>query len=462
MNTAILAVVLASASGSLLVGSWGWADLRAVPGVEAGQADWLQSHVALEDARRIVALVRRLSRPEAASLMAAYPHLDGSRAVLAPEALARLARRPPPGEAGIVDVLHTVAFTREETRARREQRAPGVFHDEFRGGPARVEAADLPANDVGLRLDFGPARLLISLLRDREADPARIRSVLDGPDFAGLLQHRSQDFYVPALTWEMLATNIALAGGGDPLAALYAEANPAAFYDFGDLRRHLERYEVLVDSLDGSREALASQVVARILPALPAGIRLERRVAFFFGAGADGWASSGIAAVDLEYFKDDVDALVRLLAHETYHAAQEALGPASGDDQSFAARALEALFAEGTATWVAAPRLLSEAERAEKVEEGRWLLEEIAAAQEKGEGVRARRALQEGTAGAGPLYWLGAAMTAAIAEAGAADDVAATLRGGPNAFAEAYRRAATRVRHPPLDPRLLERLRAAR
>jgi hypothetical protein len=250
----------------------------------------------------------------------------------------------------------------------------------------------------------------------------------------------------------MLATNIALAGSDEPLPLLYAEANPAAFYDFADVRRNLDRYQALVDALEQGRGALASQILARLLPALPAGTRLERRVSFVFGAGADGWASNGVAAIDLEFYKDDLDAMLGLLAHETYHAAQSALAPTPATAASGAADdALEVLFKEGTASWVAAPQQLTAEERHTRVEAGVRLLHTVAT----GTPEEADRAVMEGTRGAGPFYWLGAAMARTIAEQDGSAAVAATLPGGPAAFAAAYLRAAQRAPHPPHSPAAL-------
>jgi len=456
----IALILAASPAGADLGGDWTWADARAVEGVDPGKVEWLESHVPLAEARRLARLALRLSEPEAATLMAAYPHLDGSVRAFAPEDLARIAERPPEGEAGVVHVLHTVAFTRHALTERREARAPGVFRNDFRGGAVRLPSPRAAPDGVRLALDFSPARRLLALVRRGEQDPGKIRAALEGPEFDALLKHRSQGFYSQALTWEMLSTNLALAGGDDPVAALYREANPGAFYDFGDVRRHLESYQSLLAALETGKSALAAEVAARIEPALPPGARLERRVSFFFAAGADGWASDGVAAVDLEYYKDDVDRLLRLLTHETYHAAQVALGPAEPEGETSAGEdALEVLFAEGTATWLAPPKELDETARAEQVVAARGLLAEIADAQSAGDPDRASRALREGTAGAGPFYWLGAAMADAIARTDGAAGVGATLPGGHAAFVAAYRSAAARIADPPVDPALLERLR---
>jgi hypothetical protein len=166
-----------------------------------------------------------------------------------------------------------------------------------------------------------------------------------------------------------------------------------------------------------------------------------------FGWGADGWASSGVAGVDLEYFKDDVPRLLDLQTHETYHAAQAALSrgepaDAGTDVRGLWLRALDTLYSEGTATHVAPPRLLPGPERERLAARGRQILSELRAAVAAGDEQSGRKLANEGRQGAGPLYWLGASMAQSIERHGGAAAVAAYLVGGAPAFLDAYQHAA--------------------
>lgn len=208
--------------------------------------------------------------------------------------------------------------------------------------------------------------------------------------------------------------------------------------------------------------ALLGDVAGRIAPYLPAGTRLERTVSLYFAEGADGWARDDVAAVDLEWFKDDYARLRTLLTHETFHAAQQAArrpappGAGAGSPADSVLRgALEQLFEEGTANYVAPTRDLPAAERAAAARAGAALLDTVVAALAEGTAdgrAAAQGAVQRGVAGAGPFYWLGAAMSAAIVDALGPRALAATLRDGGVAFAQSYLRAAARSR---AAPRLL-------
>ena len=181
-------------------------------------------------------------------------------------------------------------------------------------------------------------------------------------------------------------------------------------------------------------------------------------MSLYFGDGADGWANDGVAAVDLEWFKDDVARLRATLVHESYHAAQAAVRrarpvtPAEPPADGVLREALEALFAEGTATFVAPARAMPAAERAEAVRAGAALLDTVvtqlarARATGSGEALQgARDAISRGVSGAGPFYWLGAEMSAAIVAAHGPEALAATLPDGGPAFARAYLRAHART-----------------
>jgi hypothetical protein len=441
-----------------------WAQLEAAPGASPTQVAWLRQHVGAAEREELAALVGALSAPAAAQLMASYLHADGS--VLVPFTGARamadsLAQRPPEGNAGRLHVAYLAARLRASTLA--GWSTLGVFAADFRrpsdapaaqtvrpaahvaAGPAVARPAGVT---VALRFDFAPAESLLAIVGTPDIAPAEVMRRLDTPAFATLLAHRSQSFYRLPWTRESMALHLSRAASTLPVDRLYAYANPTGLLHYGDVRRHLPRYRALIAAMRAGERALLREVEAGLVPFLPAGTRMDRTVAVYFGDGADGWASGGVAAVDLEWFKDDWPRLRATLVHEAFHAAQSMVrrpAPRTADADSLLREAFEKLFREGTANYVAPARATTAAERAAGARAGAALLDSLVAATGPGgDPARARALVDRGVSGAGPFYLLGQAMSAAIVEAFGASALAATLPDGGIAFARRYRDAVGR------------------
>jgi hypothetical protein len=439
-----------------------WAQLASAPGAAPQQVAWLREHLSDADRRELAALVGALSAPSAAQLLSTYLHADGSVHVpfTGARALAdSFAIRPADGLAGRLHVAYLVGRLRVATVEGWGRL--GVYAVDFRDAATTDAIADAttratPARGVALRLrlDRAPAESLLAIVGTSDAAPASVAARLRGPAFDALIAHRNQRFYALPWTRELMAVNLARAASTLPVDRLYAFANPKGFLDYADVARHRARYRALLDTLDARGPALLGAVVARIAPFLPPGTQLDRTVSLYFGDGADGWASSGVAAVDLEWFKDDWPRLRGTLTHETFHAAQAAVRRASASAttgrDSVLRGAMEALFSEGTANWIAPARAMSAGDRATAVRAGAAQLDSLVDAAVAGDVARAWALRDRGVAGAGPFYTLGEAMTATIVDVLGPQALAEVLPHGGVAFVKRYARAATRTSAPPL------------
>ncbi len=319
-------------------------------------------------------------------------------ALCAPTSATAQPTRPPPGPAGVVHVAYHAARLRDGVLAWVERSR--TFAAEFTGATPSLPARQRTPG-WRITLDFRPAAALLSLV-------AR-------PDSA-------------------------------ELAALYRYAFPTGLMHFADVRGHLGDYRRLVETLSFRAGRMESTIAARLAPYVPQGTQVERTVRFLFADGADGWGIGDVYAIDLEYFKDDVDRLLDTLLHETFHAAQDAVEPGrravprSAADSIFLT-ALRAIFREGTATHVAPPRPIGEEEYRSQVAEGVRLLTAIhdAAYADTPDLDRARTLHARGVRGAGPFYWLGAEMAIRIEERLGTEALAGTLRSDGAGFVVTYR-----------------------
>jgi hypothetical protein len=438
--------------------AWTWESMRAIPGVDATHVEWLEKNARIEDVREVAVLAAELSGPESAQLLGAFARMDTAEYLLEPEVLTALGQRPAAGDAGLVEVVARVLRVRRGIEGFFESRAPGAFAPRFEGRPLVVPGGAVPAGAerVRLTLDPAPARAVLELLARGETRPAEIEKALATPAFQALVTHRSQSFYRLVMRPEVLAANLARAAAWTPVDRLWHAANRHAFLDFADVRANLDAYRLLLDELERQQGDLNAYAQRKLVPYLPPGLVLDRRVTLFFAGGADGWASSGVAGLDVQYFKDRHDRLLDTLVHEAYHVAQASADTTDDEDgtPTAVARAARALFSEGTATFVAPALRLTPEEQAGRVARGVELLRELLDADAK----RADEIVNEGVRGSGPFYWLGLEMARAIVDAGGPSALARILPGGARAFIEAYVAAAAGQPKPVLDPALARRL----
>lgn len=483
VRSVLLAAVLAlplGAQSPARAPAASWEELAAAPGASPQEVAWLRQRLTDAERRELAALVGALSAPAAAQLMASYLSADGSVHVPftgARELADSLYLRPADGAAGRLHVAYLAARLRVGTLD--GWRRLGVFAGDFggaaldsttvagtRAAPGARRDPVAPGVALRLRLDFAPAESLLAIVGTPDVSPAAVARRLESPTFDALIAHRNQSFYRLPWTRELMALNLARAASTLPVDRLYAFANPKGFLDYADVRRHAARYRVLLDTLRAREPALLDAVTARIAPFLPSGTRLDRTVSFYFADGADGWAGSGVAAVDLEWFKDDLPRLRATLIHETFHAAQAAVrrpaAPSTSERDAVLREAAEALFSEGTANWIAPARAMSAEERASAVRTGTALLDSLVAAAERGEVAQARQLRDRGVSGAGSFYSLGEAMTGVIVDVLGAPALRAALPRGGVAFVGRYLKAVARRPAAPalLTPRVAAALRA--
>jgi hypothetical protein len=449
---------------------WRWSDLEAVRDVNATELAWLRANVPDADARSLFATLARLSRPEAIQLLPSYFFLDGSATYFRRHADS-LFRRPPAGVPGMVRAAYLTSWVRKQIL----DSYRGVFRFDFTGAPLALPPRPRPRASrqvrVDLAFDFAPAETLLAIIGTPDVSEAEVARRIATPAFDALIQHRSQGFYPVPLTRERLAANLAAAASTRPLDRLYRYTQPLGLLHFAEVSERRAQYRALLATLRANERAILAVVADTIALYLPAGTAVTRTASFYFADGADGWGANGVAGVDLEYYKDDFPGFLNVVIHETFHSAQTAVRTARpprpprafspGDSAMF--RALEQLLVEGTANFVAPATVRTAASADSVARAGAAIVEQLhAATLVRFERDRARELTQQGVAGGGPFYWLGAAMSRAIATHLGADALANTLTGDGVAFFETYLRAveAARGRAPQyFTPQLVEAVR---
>lgn len=424
--------------------SFDWTIIKNNDELPQMEASWINENLSDSDIKEVFNLVSDLSKPSAGQLLVSYFYLDGSfsRKVIKPY-LDSLAVRPPDGDAGIIRLAYLVSKLRKELNE--IANSSQVYSAEFKENVLTIpEFNEIDINkNIELSFDYEPAKVTLDILSEPDITNHEILSRLRLPQFDELIKHRSQSFYFAPINKERLAICLEIAASTKPLDKLYKYMNPYGLLNFADVKSNLKKYNQQIDSLLAYEQSIFDYTNSKIAPYLPSNTKFKRTVSFFFASGADGWATSNVVGIDLNYYKDDFSKLIRLLVHESYHGGQNAVSINDSvqreEKVQFFVDVLNYVFSEGTATYIAPPMVLSDKERDDKIEKGNQLLVEVY------ENTiinynedKSQQLVNEGVAGAGPFYWLGAEMSRMIINELGKEKLASIIPVGGVAFIKLF------------------------
>lgn len=395
-------------------GNWEYNDLLTVADVDTLEVQWLKNHIPIEDSRKIFGLVEQLSYPSVCQLLPVNTLYDGSyKRRVSAGAIDSLYKRPPNGEAGKIHVLFLVARTRLHILSIKQPFTSPRFLDK----PLDVSRVQLPSNKLKLSFNLAPARTIINIVSSPGIGYDSVYYLISNHYFDKMIEHRNQDFYLFPFTREKMTYCLLKAASDEPIDRLYRMMNPTGLLDFAEVREHRDEYNKVLKTIEENQQLILDNVKKRLLPYTPDKAGIERQVSFFFGTGADGWASDDVAGIDLEYYKDDYQTLIYLLEHETFHSIQQAvkiIHKGSNENYRRLQRVLDYIFLEGTATFISDPSLKAPAQFDSAVDKGAKLFGEVISAYEKGDFRKMEEIENMGIQGAGPFYSMGSKMTAVI------------------------------------------------
>lgn len=400
--------------------SFDWERIRENDDLPQREALWMHTNLTSNEIKDVIGLVSALSQPAAAQMLVSYFYLDGDFSKRSSKPyLDSLKLRPPDGDAGIIRVAYLVSKHRKKIIE--NGRSNKVYTDEFNEEKLDVPVANEdPLNkDIELSFDYEPVQTLLDILSEPNISYNEILTKIDLPQFDELVQHRSQSFYYSPTNKERLATCLEIAASTKPLDELYKYMNPNGLLNFTDVKTNLNRYKQQLTDIANNEHDIFNYINASITPYLPSSTKFNRKVSFFYMNGADGWATTNLIAVDLNYFKNDYNKLLSLLVHETYHGGQNVVAindsTEHAENVQYLIFGLDYLFAEGTATYVSPPLKKTKSEKKAAVERGVQLVEEIFNNTQTNFSVDTITALiNEGVSNSGPFYWLGEEMSRII------------------------------------------------
>lgn len=421
-----------------------WDSLKKDGSIPKKEVNWLLDSISSDEREQVINLVSSLSKPAAAQMISSYFFLDGSynRKEIRPY-IDSFYVRPPDSTAGLVRVAYLSAYLRK--RILQKQETNKVYVNKFAGNTFSLPKKSLPQSNVKIKLsfDFAPANTIIEILSTPDITSDEILKKLNTHFFEQLYHHHSQSFYDVPLSSEQMALCLQRAASNKPIDLLYRYINPYGLLNYSDVKNNLPAYKSLLDTLASNKQAILDYIVASISPLLPDTTRFSRRVSFGMISGADGWASKDVAAVDINYYKDDFTKILNALVHETYHSAQDAVllntNSKGGKNELLFADVLQHIFLEGTATFIAPPKVITPAEYSIAVNKGAALVNDIyTTAIVKHDKEHAQALYDQGIAGGGPFYFLGAELSKTIVAELGEKKLAAIIPYGGVTFFKVY------------------------
>jgi hypothetical protein len=417
--TLLCATILQAQNSSF---TFNWNLLKNDTQIPQREAIWLKENVSKQERDKAIQLVSALSKPEASQLLTSYFYMDGSyRSSINKKYLDSFAIRPPEGKAGIIRVAYLVSRLRHENFE--ILKTNKVYKDKFTKNQLNIPAyKEKQINKkINLKFDYRPANIILELLSNPKVSYQEIIKKTNLHQFKKMIDHRNQSFYKLPLNKELLATCLQVAASNKPIHKLYRYANPYGLLNFSDVKNNIEAYKNVMNNLSKNEKEIFNYINANISPLLPNKAKFDRKVSFFFMNGSDGWASGDVTGLDLNYYKDDYKTLLNVLMHETYHTGQNAtsLNIKSNKKEPYKSfeSTLSYLFGEGTASYLAPPKILSTSENKLKIKQGIELIQSYFENTIKMyDAKNARKIRDKGIAGGGPFYWLGAEMSRVIVQ----------------------------------------------
>lgn len=400
------------------ISNWDWNQVENKPEVNKQELKWLLDSLNKNDRENILQLVLSLSHPAVSQLLPYQFYLDGSfrRNKIKPY-IDSLSIRPPNNEAGIVHICYLTSKIRKELLGL--QSINTHYIQEFTGNPLNLQPIKVLPNKIKLSFEYTPAQTILEILGTPNISYENILQKINTKEFNALYKHHSQSFYTAPLNKERMALCLERAASTQPLDVLYKYINPFGLLNFTDVQGNIKQYEKLIIDLKANEQLIFDHIKSKILPYLPDTTMFTRNVSLFLISDSDGWGSSGITAIDINYYKDRYDLLLPLLMHETYHSGQEAVAIKEPDykveSEKQLVDILNYLFLEGTATYAAPPAVKTDEEYQKAVSKGVELMEKIYQnISTSYKGIEVQQLADKGIAGGGPFYWLGAELAKTI------------------------------------------------
>ena len=201
-------------------------------------------------------------------------------------------------------------------------RRPFLFSGKsFKNRDYNISILEFVNLNVKINFDYTGANEILDLL-EKDTNTENLNKIIDKSD---LLQTILSTKCKPSITQKEFIQCIKNSKRSEPLFILYKLINPTSFFDLGGISLYKKNFRELLTSLRLNEGKIKYETLRRLALYFPKELSFTSNMFFLLGDNGDCWgADEKNIGIDLEYFGDDYESLIRSITRELYfHALME-------------------------------------------------------------------------------------------------------------------------------------------
>jgi len=201
-------------------------------------------------------------------------------------------------------------------------RRPFLFSGKsFKNRDYNISILEFVNLNVKLNFDYTGANEILDFL-ENDTTEENLKSIIDKSD---LLQIILSTKCKPSITQREFIRCVKNSKKSEPLFILYKLINPTSFFDMGGISLYKKNFRELLTSLRLNEGKIKYETLRRLALYFPKELSFTSNVLFLLGNNGDCWGTDEKSiGIDLEYFGDDYESLIRSITRELYfHALKE-------------------------------------------------------------------------------------------------------------------------------------------
>ncbi|MEE9377471.1 MAG: hypothetical protein V3V33_05500 [Candidatus Lokiarchaeia archaeon] len=313
---------------------------------------------------------------------------------------------------------------------------------------------------INIKIDIGAIKLLLDLLKDGSSSNELIDRIVNLNSIKNTFIHRKMLGYIPEplMNQENLKKLLNYIISDNPINKIWYWLNPWNFYNIADYKMNQQNYQDLIDYIEQHLDQILNTIDSRLRCFCPEDYYFSDTFALTFEWGIRGWVTNEMAGCNLEFFKNDLNSLIRTIIHEIYHRIQLNILSTQNrtkEDLSFNSivkrdlgnlydnkfyETISYIYLEGSATYVGGSN--EKISKTENILNGLNLIKSIYEKLYKEKNIEeADELINSGMISNGPFYSLGNYMTSKIVEVYRRDECYHELLEGTISFFKKYNEA---------------------
>ncbi|MEJ2251386.1 MAG: hypothetical protein P8Y97_17255, partial [Candidatus Lokiarchaeota archaeon] len=177
---------------------------------------------------------------------------------------------------------------------------------------------------INVNIDYRAIEILLKILKNKSNSQELIDKMVKLDSITEMLKHRKDLGFIPEPMMDQngLKSLLNKIAEDFPINKLWCWLNPWNFFNIADYETNFEDFEILINYLSANLEKITSFVRMKLEKFVPDTLNISETFAITFEWGIRGWVTDKMSGCNLEFFKDDIEGLIRTITHELYHRIQ--------------------------------------------------------------------------------------------------------------------------------------------